>query len=211
MDQVLIVGGVGGIFWTIAYILIIRRAFIDKTYGVPIVVLCANVSWEFIFSFVYPPSLAQWLVNVVWFTLDVIIVFTYLRFGKKDFTHLLPQSMFYLTFGLLLLASFTLVLTSVPEFGDVRGMYSAFFIDLVMSVLFIVMMLQRGSIAGQSFYIGLFKWLGSAGYTIVFYSFFPNSAFLLTMFVLTFVFNLTYAIMLFLFIREKGVDPLRRF
>jgi hypothetical protein len=74
-----------------------------------------------------------------------------------------------------------------------------------------VLMLQRASIAGQSFYIAIFKWLGSAAYTIVFYGFFPNSGFLLTMFILTFVFNLTYTIMLYLFMREKGVDPLRRF
>ncbi len=211
MDHVLVVGGVGGIFWTLAYLLIIRRGFIDKTYGIPIVVLCANISWEFIFAFIYPPSLAQRLVNIVWFGLDVAIVYTYLRFGRQDYTDRLPRNSFYLTFGLLLLACFTLVLTSAQEFNDYQGMYSAFFIDMMMSVLFIVMMLQRGSIAGQSFYIAILKWLGSAAYTIVFYSYFPASAFLVVLFLLTFVFNLVYAVLLFQFIYEKGINPLRRF
>lgn len=211
MDQSLLIGGFGGIFWTLAYILIIRRGFIDKTYGIPIVVLCANISWEFIFAFIYPPSLAQQLVNITWFILDVLIVVTYLRFGHHDYTERLPRSSFYLTFVLLLLASFVVVLTSAQEFNDYRGMYSAFFIDMVMSVLFIVMMLQRGSIAGQSFYIAILKWLGSAAYTMVFYSYFPNSAFLVALFLLAFVFNLIYAVLLFQFIYEKGVNPLRRF
>jgi hypothetical protein len=40
-----------GTFWALAYVLIIRRGFLDETYGMPFVALCANVSWEFIFSF----------------------------------------------------------------------------------------------------------------------------------------------------------------
>jgi hypothetical protein len=40
-----------GIFWTLVYLLIIRLGFRDKTYGMPITALCANISWEFIFSF----------------------------------------------------------------------------------------------------------------------------------------------------------------
>ena len=31
----------------------IRRGFLDNTYAMPLVALC-NVSWEFIFSFLYP-------------------------------------------------------------------------------------------------------------------------------------------------------------
>jgi hypothetical protein len=42
---------VGGIFWSLTYILIIRRGFIDKTYSMPLATLSANISWEAIFSF----------------------------------------------------------------------------------------------------------------------------------------------------------------
>lgn len=40
-----------GAFWTLTYVLMIRRGFVDRTYGMPLVALGANVSWEFIFSF----------------------------------------------------------------------------------------------------------------------------------------------------------------
>ncbi len=39
-----------GLFWTVTYLLIIRRGFRDQTYGMPLVALCANLAWEFIFS-----------------------------------------------------------------------------------------------------------------------------------------------------------------
>ncbi len=48
-----------GVFWTLTYLLIIRRGFQDKTYGMPFFALCANISWEFIFSFVLPHTPPQ--------------------------------------------------------------------------------------------------------------------------------------------------------
>ncbi len=45
-----------GLFWIITYILIIKRGFQDKKYGMPMVALCANISWEFIFTFIYPQN-----------------------------------------------------------------------------------------------------------------------------------------------------------
>jgi hypothetical protein len=52
MFDILLVGS--GVLWTITYLLIIRRGVLDRTYGMPLVALCANLSWEFIFSFVFP-------------------------------------------------------------------------------------------------------------------------------------------------------------
>ena len=45
---------VGGLFWSATYILIIRRGFKYKTFGMPMAALCANISWEAIFAFVTP-------------------------------------------------------------------------------------------------------------------------------------------------------------
>src|ERR1700741_426005 len=48
----LVAGGFGGVLWTIAYIMIIWRSYKDKTYGVPFVAICTNISWEFVFTFI---------------------------------------------------------------------------------------------------------------------------------------------------------------
>src|SRR5690606_33627267 len=87
---ILIFGGIGGVLWGLAYLLIIRRSFMERTFGVPIVAMCANIAWEFIFSFLYPSlNPGQRIINVVWFGLDAVIIYTYLRFGRRDFTPLL--------------------------------------------------------------------------------------------------------------------------
>ncbi len=77
-----------GAFWALAYLLIIRRGFLDETYGMPLVALCANVSWEFIFSFVHPHGPVQRPVNIVWFLLDLIILFQLLKYGPREFAGL---------------------------------------------------------------------------------------------------------------------------
>ena len=48
-----------GVLWTMVYLLIIKRGFADKTYGMPLPALCANLSWEFIFSFIHPHGVPQ--------------------------------------------------------------------------------------------------------------------------------------------------------
>lgn len=54
-----------GIFWTITYLLILQRSIQDRIIGMPMVALCMNIAWEFIFSFVYPSDKPQLYVNYV--------------------------------------------------------------------------------------------------------------------------------------------------
>ncbi|MCZ7372658.1 MAG: hypothetical protein O8C60_03205, partial [Candidatus Methanoperedens sp.] len=91
----------GGLFWSLTYILIIRRGFKDKTYGMPLVALCANISWEAIFSFVHPHSPPQLYINYIWFFLDVLIVLQFLKFGRSEFPKF-SNKRFYTVFLLAL-------------------------------------------------------------------------------------------------------------
>jgi hypothetical protein len=67
----LIISGLTALGWAVAYVLIIRRGFLDKTYGVPMVALAGNIVWEFLFAFcIRAPgeSMDMWkMINVVWF------------------------------------------------------------------------------------------------------------------------------------------------
>jgi hypothetical protein len=79
------VSGVGcGVLWTLAYLLIIRQGYLDRTYGMPLAALCANLSWEFIFTFVYPHDLPQRAVNVVWLSFDFVILVQLLLYGACE-------------------------------------------------------------------------------------------------------------------------------
>ena len=79
---------VGGIFWSLTYIFIIRQGFKDKTFGMPFVALSTNISWEAIFSFVHPHSPPQLYIDYAWFSLDLVIVFQFLRYCKSEFPKL---------------------------------------------------------------------------------------------------------------------------
>ena len=160
-----------GLFWTLAYVLIIKRGFQDETFGMPLLALCANISWEFIFAFIHPHGKTQRLVNAIWFALDVVILIQFIKYGY--FANL-PEHLFYPTLLISLAISFCLILLFTHEFNDWQGKYTAFGQNLLMSILFITMLLDRGHLAGQSIYIALFKMIGTAIPSIALFLYIPR-------------------------------------
>ncbi len=156
-----------GISWSTTYILIIRQGFRDRTYGMPIAALCANISWEFIFSFVLPQMWRQRVIDIAWLGLDVIIWSQALRFGPKEFPHM-PKRVFYAMFGFTQAVAFGTVLAITHEFKDWNGYYAAYGQSLMMSALFLVMLYSRRSLRGQSMGIAVTKMIGTALVSIAF-------------------------------------------
>ena len=72
-----------GLLWTAVYALIIRRGFKEKTYGMPVAALCANLAWEFVFSFIYRWDPPQNVINVVWLLFDLVILYQVIRYGTR--------------------------------------------------------------------------------------------------------------------------------
>ena len=177
----------------------------------PIAALCANISWEFIFSFIQPHEPPQNYINVVWFAFDLIIVFQTVRFGEVAFGRELPALPFYPAFVLTLLTSFGAILAITYEFKDWDGKYAAFGQNLMMSVLFISMLLRRKDVSGQSIYIALFKLFGTLLPSVLFFLRFPSSILLNFLYVSIFIFDLIYLVMLYAKHRELGISPWRRF
>jgi len=162
-----------GVLWTLTYLLIIRQGLLHRTYGMPLVALCANISWEFVFAFVYPHDLPQRAVNVVWLSFDVVILVQLLLYGPREFATL-PRRLFYAAFALALTTAFGAVLTVTLQFDDSDGAYSAFGQNLMMSILFVTMLYSRGSMRGQSVWIAVLKMGGTALASFSFYLFNPD-------------------------------------
>jgi len=201
-----------GIFWSLAYILIIIRGFKDKTYGIPLFVLCVNISWEFIFSFILPSTRPQIYINYMWLMLDVFIMAQFLKFGKHEFPTF-SNKQFYTVFLLALATGFGLALSVTYEFNDLEGVYAAFGDNLFMSILFIVMLFRRNNLRGQSIYIALLKMLGTACTSVAFYLYEPiaqGSVLLPFLFISIFVYDLIYVGLIYQKYRESAI-PLLRF
>jgi hypothetical protein len=184
----------GGIFWILTYIFIISKGFKDKTYGMPLIALCANISWEFIFSFIFPHTPPQLFINYLWFGLDIIIVIQFLKYGKNEFSDL-SSSKLYTLFTFLIVSEFGIIIVSSITIGEFKGVYSAFGQNLLMSILFIMMLFKRNSLRGQSFYIAIFKMFGTGLSSLHYYLYEPisQSSFILpSLFVSVFVFDILY-------------------
>jgi hypothetical protein len=200
--------GITGLSWTLTYILIIKRGFQDQTFGMPMVALCTNISWEFIFAFIHPHRKAQRVVNTLWFLFDVIILFQILRFG---FIANLSGSVFYVVVLITLVLAFCLTLFITYEFNDWQGKYTAFGGNLLMSILFITMLLDRGHLSGQSIYIALFKMIGTAIPSIALYLYYPPSKLINFLGLSIFVFDLIYLVLVYQKSIELGLDIWARF
>lgn len=158
----------GYIFWTVAYVLILRRAFRDKSFGIPIAALCANVSWETLASTVLGFPTGPRIGNMIWLGLDLVILYTCLRFGPDDFTH--PdvkkwfRPMVLIGVAVMLWAESTFVFA----FGDPFGIHASWVNTFVVSAQLPAMFWRRNSLKGQSFYIGLSILLGDiSGYFMI--------------------------------------------
>jgi hypothetical protein len=163
----IIIQSCAGLLWTLAYILIIRQGRRDRVYGMPIVALAANITWEFWYSLVDLPPLpdpskraAQFVVNFVWFAFDLAIVWQTLRYGPRQFAWL-GRKGFYAMLALTLAVTGPSVVLINNEFHDGYAIRGTFLQTLAMSGLFLGMLNARRSLAGQSLGIALAKMGGT--------------------------------------------------
>jgi hypothetical protein len=79
---------IGGLFWTVAYLLIFLKGMKDKSYVMPLVPMAFNFIWELIHSFIYPSSHKISLYfNISWFLIDFGIVYTYFNYSYNSFNN----------------------------------------------------------------------------------------------------------------------------
>ncbi|HEX7296848.1 MAG TPA: hypothetical protein VF251_13920 [Pyrinomonadaceae bacterium] len=162
---------VRGLCWTIVYIEGIRVGLRDRSYAIPFLALALNLAWELLhtISGFQLGDRLQGTINATWLLLDLGIIFTYFKFGRKYFSPALTAAQFAAWSTLLLLMAFAVQYAFTREFGTFRGgAYAAFLQNLIMSILFIQMLVSRGSRAGQSLLLAVNKWLGTLAPTIQF-------------------------------------------
>jgi len=201
---------ISGICWTVVYIDGIRLGFKNRSYAIPFYALALNFAWELLYTYYGFQSTVsmQAVVNAVWLVFDIGILITYFKFGRKYFPARVPgdppanakdkASAFIGWSVLALMAALCIEFAFRKEFGvRVGAGYSAFLQNLLMSVLFINMLVRRGSREGQSLVIAVGKWLGTLAPTILFGIIgdggFPNGSFLIVVVgALCSVFDLIY-------------------
>jgi hypothetical protein len=204
----------GGLFWSLAYLLIIYRSFRDETYGMPVIACCMNLSWEFVYLLVHPnvmPSF-QRIVNAFWLPLDLMILFLIIKFGPSE-NRTFTARQFYLFITLCLALSFLIMIYAQQNI--IYAITSSYAQNLIMSSLFIGMLKRRQSIHGQSLYIALAKLLGSLSISLLLlFVFSANPAngtvTMIILYISVFILDLIYAGLIYRKIREKRINPWTR-
>ena len=202
------VNSAGWVFWTIVYVLIIIECSRDKTYGVPLPALCANLSWEIIFSAGFLKPFDRVFVGI-WLCLDLIIFFQYIKFWRTDYPKNLPRRLFIPMLAGTALFSFGIILLSVLYLPDHRGTLVAHAQNFMMSILFVAMYLRRNDLSGQSFYIGLFKLIGTMSTFLSNFMLDPKQWLFNLICLGIFIYDCTYVTMLYQKYRNLGRNPWR--
>lgn len=148
--------------WLVAYAGIIHRGFTDHTYGVPLAALAANVCWEFAYGFLLDPLADYFHTSSIFgFLVDVVIVAQAFAYGGAQFPGLWVGDHFGLFFAGCLAIAMPVVYFGFIDLDDPDGEYTGFGINLMMSVLYIAMLVRRGSGDGQSLWIASGKGFGT--------------------------------------------------
>ncbi|KAF6218895.1 hypothetical protein HO133_005438 [Letharia lupina] len=154
---------ISSFLWTIAYALYVRQAFRDKSYGMPLLCLWANIAWEFLFGVVAPTSAAQTIAFVPWLLIDVAIVYTTWRFGPDQWKRspLVANNMGWIvTSGTILMTG--LFWTFIKTVGvEAASFYIGYGDQLLISITSVAQLMSRNNTSGHSLGIWFYRASGT--------------------------------------------------
>jgi hypothetical protein len=196
-----VVNVLGDVLWLVAYILIIRRGFKDRTYGIPMLCIALNFTWEFIYAVTFPfPVTIIEILRWAWLVTDLVIVYQFFRYGADSQTIPLIKQYFYpISIGMFV-STYLAQLTFHYTFHDKWGVEDAYMINLVMSVLFVSLYFGRSSLKGLSVAAAWAKMLGTGVLSLGSCFMIKNwleSSFMVYLYVTIFIFDLTYLVLLY--------------
>jgi hypothetical protein len=159
----------GDLCWAIAYVLIIRQCCRERTYGLPLVAIVMNFTWELQYSLVQPPrcddgtlDVAKAAMILAWAALDAVIVLQLFCYGRAQQTidEIKRYFPFVVVGSLLLAAAGNLTFARFHQ--DEAAPLSGVIINFVMSLLFIFLLFARPTLQGIGWYASSFRVAGNS-------------------------------------------------
>lgn len=163
-----LIGGLGCLAWLVAYALVILQGSRQKTYGIPMIAVCLNFTWEFLASFVLDRQSGVKVVGVwlffdrSWILVDAFIVWQLLRYGRAQQQIPEVKRFFYPIVAAVMLIAFGAQLAFTHTYMDPYGIIDAYVINLVMSILFIVRYFERRDSSGLAYAVAWTKGIATA-------------------------------------------------
>jgi paspaline synthase len=143
--------------WVASYIGMVYKSFQDRTYCMPLMPLCCDLAFEFIFSVISPPKEDPILQYVFasWLACSVVVVFATMKFAPNEWKHapLIQQNIFWI-FTISIISWMAVHLALVAQFGPDDGVaWSACLCQLLLSASCLCQLIVQGSSRGASLFI----------------------------------------------------------
>jgi hypothetical protein len=190
----LILFGVAAAYWVWVYIQVLIGIKKYKFVGIPALAVCANIAWEFLWSFKYYTNMGalfEWGYRA-WFVLDVFIFYYLIKYGKIQFTDKRLQKNFVLIIVFCLVCWVAGIYAITQQYYDPVGARSAYLVNTNMSAIYILLILNFPNEKALSVSAAWHKMLGTALTSVFCFWAFPKEYFMLTLSVVTFILDLVY-------------------
>ena len=147
-----------GILWSASYILLARKAFKDKSYGMPIYSLCLNITCECVYGFIYGPDFFNQMIYAQWMIVDVFLLVATIKFGASAWSHtpIVANNLGWIILTaciICLWAQLALAAVLVPVIGRKVVFLTSWTAQVVLSVGSVEQIMSRGSTKGHSWSI----------------------------------------------------------
>ena len=202
-------------YWYLTYVLAIRRGYLDKAPAIPLFSLTLNLAWDIAGAFILESPGFQFIINMGYVTVNSIFTMQWFLYWRNiNGFKKLNKYEFYGFWTLAMAVSMAVILLGNTELNDLLGYKIGFVDNFINSILFIAMLYNRDTVAGQSVYIGISKMLGTACMSIASLIFTPtkvaDSVILVPLYIGIFGMDLLYVVLYIIKARRLGVDVWRR-
>jgi len=153
-----------GLFWTAAYGLYVQQARQDQFYGMPLLALVLNLTWESVYTFIYRLNGVGRYFHFPWVFVDGLLVAETLKHGPKQWSDSSPliAENFSIIFVVCVLLALSAQLTFAHQFSESNASFwSAYVCQNVLSWGSLWMLLARGHTSGHSLPIWGCRFIGS--------------------------------------------------
>jgi hypothetical protein len=180
-----VVLGIGGLGYTICYVLMTSQSMRDRTYAMPLFSLAFNFAWEIVFALVISEKLDEQVIFGIWMLLDVGLVYALVTYGPSEWKHVpVVGRNIGKIFGVMLawwcVALYAMSLWWIdpanpvnPKVGktykgvqgvdtDELGYWTALVAQMFLSVMALAQIIVRGNSGGSSYSIWASRFIGSA-------------------------------------------------
>jgi len=197
----------GFLLWGIAYGILVVRIPRQRFVEIPAIAVCGNVTWEFLWGFVWKVEMLddtlQWFYRLGC-VLDVFILVHLLQYGAKQMTLPVLRRWFRPLVVGALACWLSFYWTFRAQGYDLPlGSNSAYAVNVVMSVVYILLALRMRDASLLSPDIGWLKGVGTGMVTVFVFLAYPENRFVQALGVITGALDAAY--MAVLYLRRRGL------